>query len=155
MFHSDVPPRQARSQVKVLIHGNRLTGALPALTAVMVLTASGNLLEGKLPSTIGSELAMLDLSGVPGRSGGMKGPLPQALCQALSVPWSLRPRKSRGCGDLRPWWLRASCDFEDSRTYRWRLAIIIFLWLVKRKLRHFCSGTVASPLARESFKRVT
>ena len=58
----------------------------------MVLTASGNLLEGKLPGSISSELAMLDLSGVPGRSGGMNGPLPQALCQALSLPWSLRPR---------------------------------------------------------------
>ena len=31
---------------------------------------------------------------------------------ALSVPWSAAAAKSRGCGDLRPWSLRASCDFE-------------------------------------------
>ena len=70
---------------KVLIHGNRLTGTLPVLNGVVLLTASGNLLEGGLPGTISSKLAMLDLSGVPGRSGGMNGPLPRALCQASDL----------------------------------------------------------------------
>ena len=77
--------RSQENQLKVLIHGNDLTGTLPVLTDVMVLTASGNLLEGRVPSTISSELAMLDLSGVPGRSGGMNGPLPRALRQASDL----------------------------------------------------------------------
>ena len=34
------------------------------------------------------------------------------LPQELSVPWSLRLQYSRGCGDLQPWSLQASCDVE-------------------------------------------
>ena len=38
----------------------------------------------------------------------------QVACRWVSqlrVPWSLRPRNRRGCGDLRRWSLRCSCDF--------------------------------------------
>ena len=88
-FAGSIPSGMMRSHnaknLKVLIHGNRLTGTLPVLKGVVLLTASGNLLEGRLPGTISSQLAMLDLSGVPGRGGGMNGPLPQALCQASDL----------------------------------------------------------------------
>ena len=70
---------------KVLIHGNRLTGIVPALKHVEMLTASGNLLEGRLPSVVNRELRMLDLSGVPARRGGLNGPLPPALRQASDL----------------------------------------------------------------------
>ena len=71
--------------VEIYIHCNRLTGTLPVVNNVVVLTASGNFLEGRLPSTFGSELRVLDLSGVPGRSGGFNGPLPPALRQASQL----------------------------------------------------------------------
>ena len=64
---------------RVLIHGNRLTGSLPALKDLEMLVASGNLLEGRIPGTFNSKLSLLDLSGVPGRSVGLKGPLPPGL----------------------------------------------------------------------------
>ena len=69
----------------VLIHGNRLTGTVPALKYVKMLTASGNSLEGRLSSVVNRRLHMLDLSGVPGRSGGLNGPLPPALRQASNL----------------------------------------------------------------------
>ena len=88
-FSGSIPTVIVRSHnannIRVLVHGNRLTGTLPCLEGVVLLTASGNLLEGRLPGTISSKLAMLDLSGVPGRSGGMNGPLPRALCQASDL----------------------------------------------------------------------
>ena len=69
----------------VLVHGNRLTGTLPVFRDVRLLLASGNLFEGILPSTLSSELIMLGLSGVPGRSGGLNGPLPSALRQSSEL----------------------------------------------------------------------
>ena len=69
----------------VLIHRNRLTGTLPVLNHVGVLTAFGNLFEGRLPSTFHSELGLLDLSGAPGRNKGLNGPLPPALRQASQL----------------------------------------------------------------------
>ena len=41
-----------------------------------MLLVSGNLLEGTLPDVVNPKLAFFDLSGVVGRSGGLKGPLP-------------------------------------------------------------------------------
>ena len=70
---------------KVLIHGNRLTGIVPALKHVEMLTASGNLLEGTLSSIVNPWLRMLILSGVPARRGGLNGPLPPALRQASDL----------------------------------------------------------------------
>ena len=70
---------------KVLIHGNRLTGIVPALKHVETLTASGNLLEGTLSSIVNPWLRMLILSGVPARRGGLNGPLPPALRQASEL----------------------------------------------------------------------
>ena len=64
------------------MHRNQLTGTLPTLKNVEMLTASGYLLEGGLSNTFGSELRVLDLYGVPGRSRGLIGPLPPALRQA-------------------------------------------------------------------------
>ena len=66
-------------------HSNRLTGTLPALKCVGGLTASGNLFEGGLPKTFNSHLTMLDVSGLPGRSGGVIGPFPPALCQLSAL----------------------------------------------------------------------
>ena len=65
----------------LLVHRNRLTGTLPASKMLSVLTASDNLLEGDLPNTFSSTLGMLDVSGVPGRSGSLIGQLPPALCR--------------------------------------------------------------------------
>ena len=70
---------------RVLIHGNRLTGSLPALKDLEILVASGNLLEGRIPGTFNSKLSLLDLSGVPGRSVGLKGPLPPGLRQVSGL----------------------------------------------------------------------
>ena len=70
---------------QVLIHGNRLTGTVPALAHVKMLTASGNLLEGRLPRIVNPRLSMLELSGVPGRGGGLNGALPPALRQATAL----------------------------------------------------------------------
>ena len=62
-----------------VVTGNRLTGTLSALKG-LGLVASGNLFEGGLPHTFSSKLfAVLDLSGVPGRSRGLLGRLPPAL----------------------------------------------------------------------------
>ena len=69
----------------VVVHGNRLTGTLPVFRDVRLLLASGNLLEGTLPSTPSRKLQVLDLSGVPGRSGGLNGPLPSALRQSSEL----------------------------------------------------------------------
>ena len=69
----------------VILHGNRFTGTLPTLQNVGLLLASGNMLEGRLSSTIASRLAMLDLSGVPGRIGGLNGPLPTSLRRAKKL----------------------------------------------------------------------
>ena len=73
------------SDIRMFAHGNRLTGTLPDLKYVTVLTASGNLLEGGLPNTFSSELRVLDASGIPGRIGGLVGPLPPALRQASEL----------------------------------------------------------------------
>ena len=75
----------ATSDLAVWLHHNRLSGTLPVLNNAWVLTASGNLLEGRLSNTLSSNLRVLDLSGVPGRSGGLVGPLPPALCQASEL----------------------------------------------------------------------
>ena len=64
---------------------NRLTGTLPGLESVTGLTASGNLLEGRLPNTFNSKLKLLDVSGVLERSGGLIGPLPPALSRASQL----------------------------------------------------------------------
>ena len=77
--------RSHRKYLKVLLHANHLTGTVPVFKDVMVLTASGNMLEGRLPGTISSELAILDVSGVPVSSGGVNGPLPWALRQASEL----------------------------------------------------------------------
>ena len=72
-------PRHLES---VFIHGNRLIGSLPVFKHVGMLAASGNLLEGMIPNIFSSKLSLLDLSGVPGSSIGLNGPLPPALRQA-------------------------------------------------------------------------
>ena len=76
---------QRDSAVYVCIHRNRFTGTLPALKNAAVLTASENFLEGGLPSPFNSELRILDVSGVLGRSGGLIGHLRPALCRATDL----------------------------------------------------------------------
>ena len=62
-------------------HDQSAGALLPVSRPVKVLTASGNLWEGKQISTFNSKLWTLDLSGVAGRSGALNGPLPRALRQ--------------------------------------------------------------------------
>ena len=69
----------------VCLQGNRLTGTLPVFKDVQVLMVSGNLLEGGLSSTFRSQLVVFDLSGSPGRIGGLTGPLPPTLRQASEL----------------------------------------------------------------------
>ena len=78
---SDIGPHAAR----VFIHGNRLTGSLPVFKDLGMLAASGNFLEGRIPNTFNSKLSLLDLSGVPGHSMGLNGPLPPALRQVSEL----------------------------------------------------------------------
>ena len=74
------------SEFVVCIDGNRLTGTLSVPRSVKVLLASGNLFEGTLSCAFNSQLTVLDVSTVPGRSSeAFKGPLPSALRQASNL----------------------------------------------------------------------
>ena len=79
------PDMSKRVYLAANLHRNRLMGTLPALKCVVSLTASGNLFEGGLPKTFNSHLIMLEVSGLPGCSGGMTCPFPPALCQVSEL----------------------------------------------------------------------
>ena len=84
-FTLKAPGGRWRRALRHYFSDNRLIGSLPSLEAVLLLTASRNLLEGTLPNVVYPQLRFFDLSGVVGRSGGLKGPLPSALRQASQL----------------------------------------------------------------------
>ena len=77
-----------------------------------------------------------------------------SACECISGPYSHNPlrclvsrgRRFRSCSDLRPWSLRASCDFEANPKNRRRLATLFVCGPRSEKPSDFCSGMVAGPL---------
>ena len=56
---------------------------------------------------IGVETGLLDYQGRAGIISIVQWNLPPVIFSVIAAA-----AKSRGCGDLRPWSLRVSCDFE-------------------------------------------
>ena len=66
------------------LNNNKFTGSVATLKHVANLLLSNNLLEGALPSHT-ARPSILDLSGTGGRSRGLSGTLPSALCRASNL----------------------------------------------------------------------
>ena len=140
----------------ICVHHNQFTSTFPVLKDVISLTASGNLFEGGLSNNLNSKLMAFDVSGVPGRSGGLIGPLPPALRQASELK-ILTIAHQKMYGDIPSFastlWLLAlhdnrlkvlpAIDFEDDGS---KTAIFLYNNLLSCSVPTGCNATAKTSI---------